>query len=57
MSEDCDILIDCNLGTGNITFVGTGNTTFNATINCRNIEHPEADQQLNIENNAIVYVG
>ncbi len=57
MGDSCNIADNCNLGTGNITFIGTGTTIFNSTINCKNLEYPITNQNLNIGSNALVIVG
>ncbi len=46
MSDSCTIYTDCNIGTGNITFVSTGNATFNATITAINMGQPPASSIL-----------
>ena len=57
MADYCNITSTCNLGTGNITFIGTGTTIFNATINTKNLEYPAVNQILNIGSNAIITIG
>ncbi len=46
MDANCVINSDCNIGTGNISFVNTGNITFNATIQAANIEPPSSGQTI-----------
>jgi len=55
MSDYCNITDDCNLTTGNITFIGEGITRFNATISCLNLEHPSTNQTLYIDSNCLTY--
>ena len=57
MSDECVISAACDLGAGNITFIGTGTTTFNATILSGNLEYPATGQILNISSIAIVTIG
>jgi len=57
MADSCNIVDTCNLGTGNITFIGTGTTIFNATISCANLEYPTTSQTLNIGSNALITIG
>src|SRR3989344_3792013 len=57
MADSCNIVDACDLGAGNITFIGTGTTTFNSTINCKNLEYPTTDQMLYIGSNAIITIG
>ena len=57
MGDSCDIISACDLGTGNITFIGTGTTIFNAAISTANLEYPVTSQVLNIGSNAIVTIG
>ena len=57
MGDSCNIASNCNLGTGNITFIGTGTTIFNATISLRDLEYPTTDQTLNIGSNAVITIG
>ncbi len=57
MADSCSIVDTCNLGAGNITFIGTGTTTFNAAISSKNLEYPVTDQTLFIGSNTIITVG
>jgi len=57
MTDACNIVDNCHLGTGQITFINTGTTIFNAQINCSNLEHPTTDQILDIGANAFIIIG
>ena len=37
LSDNCDIVDACDLGTGDLSFIGTGNFTCNATLDAANI--------------------
>jgi hypothetical protein len=56
MGDSCNIVDACDLGTGNITFIGTGTTIFDATISCANLEYPTTNQILDIGSNALVTI-
>jgi hypothetical protein len=57
MADFCNIAADCNLSTGNITFIGNGWTIFNATISFKNLKYPSAGQVLFIGSNGVINVG
>ena len=57
MADSCVINSDCDLGTGNITWVGTGNATFNATISCKDMNDPPASSTLFIDLNTKMIIG
>ena len=37
LSDNCDIVDACDLGTGDLSFIGTGNFTCNATLDAANV--------------------
>lgn len=57
MSDSCEIFTDCDIGTGNITFVSTGNATFNSTITANNMGQPPASSTLFIGAECRVILG
>ncbi|MGY4884899.1 MAG: hypothetical protein ACP5NZ_04950 [Nanobdellota archaeon] len=57
MSDYCNITTTCNLGTGNITFIGAGETRFDALISMRNLEYPTTNQILFVKSQAVIEVG
>ncbi|MEK6850746.1 MAG: hypothetical protein AABX85_04175 [Nanoarchaeota archaeon] len=57
MADYCVISTTCNLGTGNITFIGIGNATFNVLISTKNMEYPTTDQTLFIGPSAMIRTG
>ncbi|MFH1451560.1 MAG: hypothetical protein ABIF88_00095 [archaeon] len=57
MGDACNIVEDCDLGTGNVTFIGTGNVIFNATISCVNLEKPAKDQTIFLGSIASIIIG
>jgi hypothetical protein len=57
MSDYCNITSTCDLGTGNITWIGAGETRFDATISLRNLQPPSTGQTLYIKSQAVINVG
>lgn len=57
LSDSCLIYTDCDIGTGNITFVSTGNATFNATITAKNMDSPPNGGTLFIGPQCLVNLG
>lgn len=54
LSDYCVIQQDCDIGTGNISWVGTGNITFNSTINANKIYGLPANQKGYLGSQAVV---
>ncbi|MBU0894038.1 MAG: hypothetical protein KKB88_01195 [Nanoarchaeota archaeon] len=57
LSDYCVITDNCDLGTGNITFINTGTITFNATITSCQIGDLPADQRGYLGNLALIKQG
>ena len=56
MSDYCNITINCNLGTGKLSFTGTGETRCNATIDTSDLGDPGATGVLFIQNNCLINI-
>jgi len=54
MSDYCIINEDCDIGSGNLTFVDEGNFTCNATINVANMGKPSVDGTMYITDNCYI---
>ena len=57
MLDYCDIQINCDIGTGNISFINNGNATFNAIITAKDMGQPSPDSILYIGENREVLLG
>ena len=55
MSDNCETDTNCDLASGNITFINTGNWYVNATVNCLNMEEPVTDQTIWSRSEGIIY--
>ena len=57
MSEYCNITTNCDLGTGNMTFINVGETRFNATVSTLNMEYPITGQTIFMQSGGLIKVG
>ena len=57
VSHNCVIDFYCDIGFGNLSFVGTGNTTLNSTLYISNFENLSANQRINIGSAARITIG
>jgi len=56
MDDNCNIVDNCDLGTGTLTFIGTGWTICNAVIETTNMGDPGNGAILYIDTSCIIYV-
>ena len=56
MSDACEIVDDCDLTTGTLSFTGAGTTKINAIITTTNLGDPGASGILRILSNAIIWI-
>ena len=57
MSEYCNVTTNCDLGTGNMTFINVGETRFNATVSTLNMEYPITGQTIFMQSGGLIKVG
>jgi hypothetical protein len=57
MTDDCNLTENCDLTTGNITFIDTGNFYINATLSVTNFGDLASGQTIWMHSNGIVNVG
>ena len=57
LEDYCIINSDCNIGTGNISWINNGNATFNAKINSKNMEVLPNNGILFIDSNTDLILG
>ena len=57
LTDSCVIVDNCDIGTGDITFINTGVATFNAIIQAQNMDSPPNNGILFIDSNARVLIG